>query len=74
MAGFNPMNLAVAALNANPKFKSKPMAQELLRCIQNNDQAAGIAMANNILQSYGLDKEQAVQQAQNGLAQMFHLQ
>lgn len=73
MGNFNPVNLAMAALNANPKFKKKPMAQELIRCIQNKDESTGIAMANNILQAYGLDKDQAIQQAQNGLSQMFHL-
>lgn len=70
---FNPMDLAMRALNANPKFANAPMGQELIRCIQNNDIQAGEALANNILQTYGLSREQAVQQAEAGLRGIFHL-
>lgn len=68
-----PEELAIRALNANPKFANAPMGKELMRCIQNNDSAAGEAIANNILNQYGISKEQGIQQATEGLKGLFHL-
>lgn len=62
---------AMAALNANPNFRNKPMAQEFMRILQSGNEAEGIEMANNIMQSYGLSKDQAVQQAGQGLMSIF---
>lgn len=67
------MQFALMALNANPKFKNSPMGQQLTQCIQNNDVQRGEALANNIIQTYGLTREQATQQATQGIRGMFHI-
>ncbi len=70
---FNPNEFAMSILKSNPKFNSNPMAQQLIKCIQNNDTEAGEALANNILKTYGISKEDGIQQASQGLKQMFNL-
>ena len=69
----DPRQFAMAALNANPKYKNSPMGKQLMNCLQNNDNAAGEQLANNILGTYGLTKEQGTQQAAEGLTHMFKL-
>lgn len=68
-----PEELAIRALNANPRFKNAPMGQQLLNCIQNNDSKTGEELAMNILNTYGISKEQGIEQATNGLKGLFHL-
>lgn len=69
----SPFVFAEKALNANPKYKNSPMGQQLMNCIRNRDNAAGEQLANNILQTYGINKDDAIRQASEGLTQMFHL-
>lgn len=71
MPQFNPMMLLMNRLMSNPRFANNPMAQQALSIIQSGDSQKGEEMAMNILQSYGLTKEQGIQQAQNGMANMF---
>lgn len=40
-----------------------PWANQAIQAIMSGDQAAGERIANNILQSYGVSKEQALRQA-----------
>lgn len=61
-------NLMMAAMN-NPQVKSSPLAQEGLSAIFNNDNKKGEQLANNILSSYGMTREQGVEKAK----QFFHL-
>lgn len=61
-------NLMMAAMN-NPQVKSSPLAQEGLSAIFNNDNKKGEQLANNILASYGMTREQGVEKAK----QFFHL-
>lgn len=69
----SPFDFASKALEANPKFKNAPMGQQLMNCIRNNDSKTGEEIANNILKTYGINKEDAIKQASEGLTQMFHL-
>lgn len=63
---------AINAINSNPDVKNSPMAQQFLQALQSGNNQQGEAMANNILQTYGLKREEAMQQATNGLRSMFH--
>lgn len=55
-------NLVSVAMN-NPQVKNSPLAKEGLGAIFSNDNRKGEEIANNILASYGLTKEQGVEQA-----------
>lgn len=70
----SPFDFAEKALNANPKYMNSPMGQQLMSCLKSGNASVGEQLANNILQTYGLNKEDAIKQASEGLTQMFHLQ
>lgn len=59
----SPMDFAMNMIRNNPQFRNNPQAQEWLQVIQSGDQARGEEIANNLLQSMGMTKEQAMQQA-----------
>lgn len=59
----NPMNFVMNMLRNNPQVSNNPQAQEWLQVIQSGDQARGEEIANNILNSMGMTKEQAMQEA-----------
>ena len=59
----NPMNFVMNMIRNNPQVSNNPQAQEWLQVIQNGDKARGEEIANNILQSMGMTKEQAMQEA-----------
>lgn len=59
----NPMNLVMNMIRNNPQVANNPQAQEWLGVIKSGDQARGEEIANNILQSMGMTKEQALQEA-----------
>lgn len=62
-SGFNPSQLAMNLINQNPKVAANPQAQELMQIIQSGDSVRGEQMANNILNSYGVSKEQGLADA-----------
>lgn len=62
-SGFNPAQIAMNLINQNPRVASNPQAQELMQIIQSGDSARGEQMANNILNSYGISKEQGLADA-----------
>lgn len=64
---FNPSAFAMQMLQNNPQMANNPMAQTLIQAIQTNNPAAGQQLAENICKTYGLTKEQALQQAIQGL-------
>lgn len=66
---FDPAKFAMQMIQNNPQVMNNPMAKEYLQIIQNGDSAKGQEVANNILKTYGLTKEQALGQA----AQFFHI-
>lgn len=70
----NLINIMMNAMANNQDVQNKLNEDETLRTyyqtIQNNDQKKGEELAMQILQSCGLSKEQALQQAYAGLSQM----
>lgn len=56
-------NLLSRLINNNPQIQSNPQAKELIDTLQHNDSQKGEQIANNILKTYGLTKEQALEQA-----------
>lgn len=61
--GFNPAQMAMNLINQNPNVAANPQAQELMQIIKSGDSARGEQMANNILSSYGITKEQGLSDA-----------
>lgn len=63
---FNLANMALQMIMQNPNVANSPFGQKAIQAIQTGDNATGEQLANNILQSMGLTKEQAIEQAKNG--------
>lgn len=59
----NPMNFVMNMIRNNPQVANNPQAQEWLQVIQSGDKARGEEIANNLLQSMGMSKEQAMEEA-----------
>lgn len=56
-------------LTANPAISDNPQAQSYIQVLQSGDAAKGEELANNLLETYGMTKEQALSQAK----QFFHI-
>lgn len=54
-------DLAAQMIRNNPDIQQTPLAQAGINAILNNDAEAGTKLANNILNSMGMTKEQALQ-------------
>ncbi len=50
-------------LASNPNIANNPINQELINVIQNNDSKRGEEIANNLCQTYGITKEEAIRRA-----------
>ncbi|UNI72556.1 MAG: hypothetical protein [Chaetfec virus UA24_144] len=57
--------IAMGLIQKNPQIAGNPQAKEFIGVIQSGDAARGEQIANNILKSYGMTKEDALQQAKN---------
>lgn len=60
------MNLKDFALNLiknNPQVANNPRAQEMIDVIKSGDEARGQQIAQNICDTYGISKEDAISQA-----------
>lgn len=60
------MNLEQWALNLisrNPNIANNPRAQEYIKIIQSGDSKKGEEIANNLCQTYGMSKEDAIKNA-----------
>ena len=60
------MNLQQMALNLigkSPRVRNNPMTKQYLDVIQSGDSARGEQLANNLLKSYGMSKEDALGRA-----------
>ena len=55
------MNLATQMIQNNPQINQSPFAQAGINAILNNDSKTGEQLANNILSSMGMTKEQALE-------------
>lgn len=60
---FNPMQFAMQMIQRNPQISNNPTAQQYLQIIQNGDSTRGEQIADNILKSYGMNREQGINQA-----------
>lgn len=65
------MNIILNNPNMQQRFINNPVTANYLNVLKSGDQAQGEALANQLLQTYGLSKEEAIQQAQQGLMQRF---
>lgn len=54
-------DMATQMIRNNPQVNQSPFAQAGINAILNNDAQAGEQLANNILQSLGMTKEQALE-------------
>lgn len=52
-------------LQNNPNIQQNPQAQNMIDAIKNNDSVKGEQIANNLLQTYGVSKEDALKRAQH---------
>lgn len=53
-------DMATQMIRNNPNIQQSPFAQAGINAILNNDVKAGEQLANNILQTVGMTKEQAL--------------
>lgn len=61
----NPVNFLLNQLiQNNPNIQQNPQAQSMIDIIKNNDSVKGEQIANNLLQTYGVSKEDALKRAQ----------
>lgn len=68
----NNMNMRDMALNLlaqNPNIVNNPNAQEFIQVIQNGDSVKGAQIAQNLCDTYGISKEDAIKNAKS----FFHL-
>lgn len=58
-----PRDFALSLISRNPQITNNPNAQQLLQVVQENNSAKGAQIAQNICDSYGITREQAIQEA-----------
>ena len=62
----NNMNMRDMALNLlaqNPNIANNPNAQEFIQVIQNGDSVKGAQIAQNLCDTYGVSKDDAIKNA-----------
>lgn len=59
----DPRAFAMQMLQKNPNIAKNKKVASMINAIKNNDAAQGEEIANNILKSYGMTKEQALELA-----------
>lgn len=60
---FNIQSLISTLMRNNPAVANNPQAQEMLNVIQSGNAEQGQRIAENILQSRGMSRDEALQQA-----------
>lgn len=58
----SPMQFLMAQIQQNPNIANNPQAQSYIQIIQSGDQKKGEEIAQNLLKSYGMTKEQGMAQ------------
>lgn len=62
----NPiLNLAMTMISNNPQIANNPQAKSMIEVIQNGDAERGQQIAENLCNTYGVSKEDAVKQAKS---------
>lgn len=57
------LGYAMQMIKNNPNIAQNPNSQNMIQAIESGDEKAGIELANNILKTYGVTKEQALSMA-----------
>lgn len=70
MTSRNPMQAMISMIKANPAIADNPQAQAYLDVLESGDAEKGEEVANNLLKSYGMTKDEALKQAKA----FFHIQ
>lgn len=66
---FDMISFALNLLSQNPNIRSNPQMQNMLQVIQSGDSVRGQQIAENLCNTYGISKEDAISNARN----FFHL-
>ena len=61
------LNLMKNKIQQNNGNQAPPWLDEAIQCIQNNDSAKGVELANNLCNAMGMSREDAMKQAQDML-------
>lgn len=64
----SPMQFLISQIQQNSNITNNPQAQSYIQIIQSGDQKKGEEIAQNLLKSYGMTKEQGMAQVR----QFFH--
>lgn len=56
----NYQALAMKLLEKNPNVANNPRSAEMIKVLQSGNEQQGIELANNILSTYGISKEDGV--------------
>lgn len=56
-------NIIMNLINQNPMIANNPQYKEWIQIIQSGDSARGQQLANNLCQTFGMSKDQAIQNA-----------
>ena len=59
----NMQQFAMDLISRNPSIRNNPNMQAMVRVIESGDNTRGEQMANNLLQSMGVSREDAIAQA-----------
>ena len=63
MLPFDPRQMAMNLISQNPNIANNPNAQEFIQVIQNGDSQRGQQIADNLCQSYGISRDEALKNA-----------
>lgn len=59
----NIMDFAINMINQNPSIANNPQAKDLMEVIRSGDSTRGQQIAENLCNTYGVPKEEAISQA-----------
>ena len=63
MPAINPMQSMINMIRANPAIADNPQMQAYIDVLESGDSKRGEELANNLLETYGMTKEDALAQA-----------
>lgn len=61
----NPMQMVLGQLANNPNIANDPQKKHMLEVLQSGNAEEGQKIAQNLCETYGLDPQQAAQQAKS---------
>lgn len=63
MPAINPMSAMLNMIKANPAIADNPQMQAYIEVLESGDSEKGEELANNLLETYGMTKEDALKEA-----------